>query len=103
MKQTYGTWTATAATSVALIGGALLLAPTAGAADTSNFPVPGSQPANVILDELRTMGYSVAVNGANQGGGAALSRCQVTGYHAPGWYEPSQATVYVDVLCPASD
>lgn len=101
MKITFGTWAA--ALPAALLGTAIYLAPAAVAADTSDFPVPGSQPANVILNDLHSMGYSVAINWINHGVGVPLNRCQVTGYHAPGWNAPSQTTVYVDVACPTSD
>ena len=99
MRKTNRTPVAIATMSAALITGALCLAPTAGAADTSDFPVPGSQPANVIADQLQGMGYSVTINWINNGIGVPLARCQVAGYHSPG----SAETVYMDVVCPDED
>ena len=96
MKQTYGTRVAAAAASAALISGAMFLAPVASAADVSSFPEPGSQPANLIYDELKGMGYSVAINWVNSSPSTPLSRCDVTGYHAPG---PANSKVYMDVTC----
>ncbi len=103
MKKAYGNRIVAAATAAALTTGAFLLAPAATAADVSAFPDPGSQPASVILNELQSTGYSVAINWVNHGVGVPLNRCQVTGYHAPGWNAPSQTTVYMDVVCPTAD
>lgn len=103
MKKKYGNRFAAAATAAALTTGAFLMAPTALAADVDAFPDPGSQPASVILNELQGMGYSVAINWLNHGVGVPLNRCQVTGYHAPGWNAPAQTTVYMDVVCPTAD
>lgn len=100
MKKTYGTRVAAAAVSAALICGALVLAPVASAADVGSFPEPGSQPANVIYNELKGMGYSVAINWMNSSSSTPLSRCDVTGYHAPG---QANTKVYMDVVCASED
>lgn len=100
MKKTYVTRVAAAAASAALITGALALAPVASAADVSDFPVPGSQPADVVYNQLKGMGYSVAINWTNGGASTGLGRCKVTGYHAPG---PANTKVYMDVACPTED
>lgn len=102
MKKTYVTRVATAAASAALITGALCFAPIASAADTSDFPVPGSAPADVILSQLQGMGHSVTINWMNNGVGVPLARCQVAGYHAPGSGDAPGA-VYLDVVCPDED
>ena len=99
MQKTCRTPWAGTAISAALITAAFYLAPTAGAAGAGDFPVPGSQPANVILDQLQGMGYSVTINWMNNGIGVPLARCQVAGYHSPG----SAEIVYVDVVCPDED
>ena len=100
MKKTYGTRVAAAAASAALISGTLFLAPVASAADVSSFPQPGSQPANVIYNQLKGMGYSVSINWMNSSPSTPLSRCDVTGYHAPG---PANSKVYMDVSCASDD
>ena len=96
MKNKYGTRVATAAASAALFSGALFLAPVASAADISNFPVPGSQPADVVYNQLKAMGYSVAINWTSANSGTQLSLCKVSGYHAPG---AANTKVYMDVVC----
>jgi hypothetical protein len=78
---------------------AVCLAPPAGAADTTDWPQPGSQPADVIKSELQSMGYDVAINWVNNGMGVPLARCHVTGYHGRG----DVTTVYMDVVCPDED
>lgn len=88
------------AASAALLSGALFLAPVASAADVGSFPEPGSQPANVIYNELKGMGYSVTINWMNGSPSTPLSRCDVTGYHAPG---PANSKVYMDVVCANED
>jgi hypothetical protein len=48
----------------------------------------------------------VGINWINGRDGAPLSRCQVTGYHAPGrtdGVDPAATTVYMDVSCPYED
>lgn len=100
MKTTYGNRVAAAAASAAFIAGALFSAPIASAADVSSFPEPGSQPANVIYNELKGMGYSVSINWMNSTPSTPLSRCDVTGYHAPG---PANSKVYMDVSCASED
>ncbi len=100
MKKTYGNRVAAAAASAAFIAGALFSAPIASAADVSSFPEPGSQPANVIYNELKGMGYSVSINWMNSTPSTPLSRCDVTGYHAPG---PANSKVYMDVSCASED
>ena len=100
MKKTYGTRVAAAAASAAMIAGALLLAPVASAADVGSFPEPGSQPANVIYNELKGMGYSVSINWTNSSSNTPLNRCDVTGYHAPG---AANSKVIMDVTCASED
>ena len=85
-------------TIAALLTAGLWLASPA-AADPSQFPQPGSQPADVIAAELQRLGYVVAINWINNANGEPLSRCKVTGYQAPG----SATTVYMDVVCPDGD
>lgn len=83
----------------------LALSPTASA-DPSNWPQPGSQPADVILRDLEGQGFEVAINWINNGKGVPLARCQVSGYHAPGMIDeidPASTTVYMDVVCPDED
>jgi hypothetical protein len=93
----------------ALAAGAVLataLSPVAAAADPSEWPQPGSQPADVILRELESTGYNVGINWTNNGKGVPLARCQVSGYHAPGVIDaadPAFTTIYVDVVCPDED
>ena len=72
-------------------------------ADPSDWPVPGSQPADVILMDLEDRGYTVGINWVNNGKGVPLARCQVAGYHAAGGDDPASTTVYVDVVCPDED
>ena len=75
-------------------------------ADPSQWPTPGTQPADAILFELERQGYAVGINWVNNGQGAALTRCKVTGYHAPGragGIDPAATTVYMDVVCPDED
>lgn len=100
MKKTYGTRVAAAAASAAMIAGALFLAPVASAADVGSFPEPGSQPANVIYNELKGMGYSVSINWTNSSSNTPLNRCDVTGYHAPG---TANSKVIMDVTCASED
>ena len=78
---------------------ALCFASPALAADPSDWPMPGSQPADVIQAHLESVGYDVVINWINNGMGVPLARCKVTGYHAPG----SATTVYMDVLCHDED
>ena len=72
-------------------------------ADPSQWPQPGSQPADAIARSLESMGYEVSFNWINNGVGVPLARCQVSGYHAPGTGDPSSTTVYLDVVCPDED
>ena len=89
------------------VGAALATAlPPAAAADPSEWPQPGSQPADVILRELESTGHTVGINWINNGKGVPLARCQVSGYHAPGVTDPTDpaaTTVYLDVVCPDED
>jgi hypothetical protein len=76
------------------------------AADPSEWPQPGSQPADAILMQLERMGYAVGINWIDGGQGEPLSQCRVTGYHAPGSTsetDPASTTVYMDVICPFDD
>jgi hypothetical protein len=87
------------------VAAAVGFAPAANA-DPSEWPAPGSQPADVILMQLERDGYAVGINWINGRDGAPLSRCQVTGYHAPGrtdGVDPAATTVYMDVSCPYED
>lgn len=73
-------------------------------AESVTWPQPGSQPADTILSQIQGMGYRVGINWVNNGVGVPLSRCTVSGYHAPGRTDdPATATVYVDVVCPDED
>lgn len=85
---------------------ALTLTPAVAAADPSDWPQPGSQPADAILMQLERLGYAVGINWINNGEGVPLARCQVSGYHAPGradGVDPAATTVYMDVVCPDED
>ena len=87
------------------VAAALLGAPGA-AADPSEWPQPGSQPADAILMQLEQLGYAVGINWIDGGQGEPLSQCRVTAYHAPGSAsetDPASMTVYVDVICPHDD
>jgi len=87
------------------VAAAVLGAPDA-VADPSEWPQPGSQPADVILMQLERTGYAVGINWIDGGQGEPLSQCRVTGYHAPGSTsesDPASMTVYMDVICPHDD
>ena len=48
----------------------------------------------------------MGISWVNSGRGVPLSRCQVSGYHAPGQgdgVDPTATTVYMDVVCPDED
>ena len=94
-----------AAAATGLVTASLWFAPS-GWAEPSDFPQPGSQPADAILMELEGLGYAVGINWLNGREGEPLSQCQVTGYHAPdrsGGQDPTSLTVYLDVVCPDGD
>jgi hypothetical protein len=87
------------------VAAAVLGAPGA-TADPSEWPQPGSQPADAILMQLERMGYAVGINWIDGGQGESLSQCRVTAYHAPGATsetDPASITVYMDVICPHDD
>jgi len=74
------------------------------AADPGDWPAPGSQPASDTLMELERQGYAVGINWLDGSKSVPLSRCRVTGYHAPaGDAGPQTGTVYMDVICPYED
>lgn len=87
---------------IPMLGASMSLAP---AANAEPAPVlPGSGPADQIINELQSLGYSVAINWANgQDSSPPLSGCRVTSFHNPdrsGQTPPQGTTVTVDVLCP---
>ncbi|TXI40199.1 MAG: hypothetical protein E6Q57_19775 [Mycobacterium sp.] len=93
--------------SVLLIGAALLATSLsdAPAATAEPAPVlPGSGPADLIVNELQALGYTVSINWTNgQDSSPPLSGCRVISFHNPdrsGTSAPQGTTVYVDVLCP---
>ena len=67
-------------------------------------PTPGSQPADQIIHELSTDGYTVSINWISGRSSLALNRCQVKAIHNPNRGVPAlpktSVTVYVDVACP---
>ncbi|OMC35579.1 hypothetical protein A5740_00505 [Mycobacterium sp. GA-1841] len=67
-------------------------------------PTPGGQPADQIIQELDSDGYTVAINWVGGTSTLPLSRCRVNAIHNPNRGEPalaqSSVTVYVDVQCP---
>ena len=84
------------------IGAALSAAP---AATAEPAPVlPGSGPADLIVNELQALGYTVSINWTNgQDSSPPLSGCRVISFHNPdrsGQSAPQGTTVYVDVVCP---
>lgn len=87
---------------VAVIGAAIVLAPAAAAEPP---PIlPGSGPADLILNELRALGYTVSINWTNgQDAPPEYSRCRVTSFHNPdrsGQLPPADTTITVDIICP---
>ena len=66
--------------------------------------LPGSGPADLIVNELQALGYTVSINWTNgQDSSPPLSGCRVISFHNPdrsGTSAPQGTTVYVDVLCP---
>ncbi len=92
----------------ALLIGAPLLAVSLSVAPTANAEpapvVPGSGPADLIVNELQALGYTVQINWTNgQDSSPPLSGCRVTAFHNPdrsGQSVPQGSTVYVDVICP---
>ena len=87
---------------VALLANSLSAAPVASAEPP---PVlPGSGPADLIVNELQALGYTVSINWTNgQDSSPPLSGCRVISFHNPdrsGTSAPQGTTVYVDVLCP---
>lgn len=87
---------------VALLATSLSTAPVASAEPP---PVlPGSGPADLIVNELQALGYTVSINWTNgQDSSPPLSGCRVISFHNPdrsGTSAPQGTTVYVDLLCP---
>jgi len=84
------------------IGAVIAAAPTAVAEPPP--VVPGSGPADQIINELQALGYSVSINWTNgQDSSPPLSGCRVTSFHNPdrsGQTAPQGTTVTVDVVCP---
>lgn len=88
--------------ALTLIGAALSVAPAATAEPP---PVlPGSGPADQIVNELQALGYTVSINWTNgQDSSPPLSGCRVISFHNPdrsGQSAPQDTTIYVDVVCP---
>lgn len=69
-------------------------------------PTPGGQPADHIIQELQSAGYSVSINWVTGTNTLPLDRCQVSAIHNPNRGAPAlpktAVTVYVDVRCPDS-
>ncbi|WP_301332909.1 hypothetical protein [Mycolicibacterium frederiksbergense] len=67
-------------------------------------PTPGGQRADVIIQQLSSDGYTVAINWVGGTSTLPLDRCQVNAIHNPNRAVPalpkSAITVYVDVQCP---
>ena len=88
----------TSLTAGALTAAALGLAGTASA-------FPHAETAADAIDELKTQGYNVQINGLVQ---APLSECTATGVHpsldnTATLQEKEHTQVFVDVSCPSND
>ncbi len=89
-----------------IVGLAALMAAMAlgGAPLAASDPTPGSQTADLIINELSADGYTVSINWVSGLSSLPLNRCQVNGIHNPNRGVPAlpktSVTVYVDVACP---
>ncbi|MED5813238.1 hypothetical protein VST63_12810 [Mycolicibacterium sp. 050232] len=88
-------------TGVAALMPAILIG---GAPFATADPTPGGQPADQIIQELSSDGYTVAINWIGGTSTLPLDRCRVNSIHNPNRGVPalpkSSVTVYVDVQCP---
>ncbi|CQD24364.1 hypothetical protein BN970_06400 [Mycolicibacterium conceptionense] len=86
----------TMAMSAIVIGGA----PSAAAEPTGG----SGQPADQVIQELSSDGYTVAINWIGGTSTLPLDRCRVNSVHNPNRGVPAlpktSVTVYVDVQCP---
>ncbi|MUL83470.1 MULTISPECIES: hypothetical protein [unclassified Mycolicibacterium] len=75
-----------------------------GAPLATAVPTPGGQPADQIIQELSSDGYTVAINWVGGTSTLPLSLCRVNAIHNPNRGVPAlprrSVTVYVDVQCP---
>ena len=89
---------------LACLTGVMLAVGIGGAPLVAADPTPGGQPADQILQELGSEGYTVAINWVGGTSTLPLSRCRVNGINNPNRGIPalpkSSVTVYVDVQCP---